>query len=164
MANGPYMRLSLADVELPDGTTFSQYVMRMPSAVMTCVLDDADRVLLIWRHRFIIDRWVWELPGGFADDGERPEDAAVREVIEETGWRPGPPTRIMSFQPFVGTADHPQELFLAHGATHVGDPTDVNEAASTAWVHIHDLTGMIERGEIVGAATIIAALYVLNRR
>jgi hypothetical protein len=31
---------------------------------MTVVLDDADdRVLLMRRHRFIVDRWVWELPG-----------------------------------------------------------------------------------------------------
>ncbi|MQA97759.1 MAG: NUDIX domain-containing protein [Streptosporangiales bacterium] len=158
------MRLSLADVELPDGTTFSQYVMRMPRAVMTCVIDDDHRILLIWRHRFIIDRWVWELPGGFADADELPEDAAVREVIEETGWRPRPPTRIMSFQPFVGTADHPQDLYLAHGASYVGEPTDVNEAASTGWFHVDDLPGMVERGEIVGAGTIIAALYVRNRR
>jgi 8-oxo-dGTP diphosphatase len=29
----------------------------------------------------------WTLPGGGLDHGERPEDAAVREVEEETGYR-----------------------------------------------------------------------------
>jgi hypothetical protein len=58
-----HIRLSIASVELPDGTMFDQYVMRLPRCAMTVVLDDAaERMLLIWRHRFIIDRWVWELP------------------------------------------------------------------------------------------------------
>src|SRR5689334_10108051 len=58
------MRLSIASVELPDGVQFEQYVFRMPKAAMMIVIDDNDRALMMWRHRFIIDRWVWELPGG----------------------------------------------------------------------------------------------------
>jgi hypothetical protein len=32
--------LSITEVELPDGVRFEQYVLRMPKAVMTLVLDD----------------------------------------------------------------------------------------------------------------------------
>ena len=80
--------LSIADVELPDGVRFEQYVLRVPAAAMVVVLDDADRVLMMWRHRFILDRWVWELPGGYLDPDEDPAVCAAREVEEETGWRP----------------------------------------------------------------------------
>ena len=57
----PFIRLSIASVGLPDGTDFEQYVMRMRRTATTAVLDDEDRVPLMWRYRFIIDRWVWEL-------------------------------------------------------------------------------------------------------
>ena len=81
--------MSLADIELPNHVRFTQYVFRMRRAVVTAVLDDAgERVLMMRRHRFIVDRWVWELPGGYVDDGEEPAAAAAREVEEETGWRP----------------------------------------------------------------------------
>jgi hypothetical protein len=61
----PHVRVSLADVELPDHVCFTQYVFRMRRCAMTVVLDDAgERALLMRRHRFIVDRWVWELPGG----------------------------------------------------------------------------------------------------
>jgi hypothetical protein len=67
----PHIRVSLADVELPNHVRFMQYVFRMRRCAMTVVLDDAgERVLLMRRHRFIVDRWVWELPGGYVDDGE----------------------------------------------------------------------------------------------
>src|SRR6266516_7393724 len=59
----PFIRLSIASVELPDGTEFEQYVMRMRRTATTVVVDDQDRVLLMWRHRFIVDRWVWETAG-----------------------------------------------------------------------------------------------------
>jgi 8-oxo-dGTP pyrophosphatase MutT (NUDIX family) len=54
----------------------------------TVGVDDQDRVLLMWRHRFIVDRWVWKLTGGYVDQAEDAAAAAAREVEEETGWRP----------------------------------------------------------------------------
>src|SRR5690242_18434131 len=59
-------RVSIAEVELPDGVRFEQWVLRLPKAAIVVVLNDAgDSVLMLWRHRFVINRWVWELPGGY---------------------------------------------------------------------------------------------------
>src|SRR6476620_1738856 len=78
--------LSVAHVELPDGAHFEQYVLRLPSATVVVVLNESNEVLMIRRHRWIIDRWVWEMPGGYVDEDERDNaKAAAREVEEETG-------------------------------------------------------------------------------
>jgi len=89
----PHIRLSVATVELPDGTVFDQYVMRMRRAAMTVVLDESrSHVLLVWRHRFIIDRRVWELPGGYADPAEEESVAALRRPLNLLwGSSPEPP-------------------------------------------------------------------------
>ncbi|TYK46849.1 NUDIX hydrolase [Actinomadura decatromicini] len=155
----PHIRLSVASVELPNGVEFDQYVVRLPRCVMTAVLDEAgEKILLIWRHRFIIDRWDWEVPGGYADPGEDPAATAVREAEEETGWRPRSVKHLFTFQPMVGSADAPQDLYVAYGADLVGRP-HVDEAEAVRWVPLDEAQRLIERGEIVGGATIMAVLH-----
>lgn len=130
---------------------------------MTAVVDDRGRVLLIRRHRWIIDRWVWELPGGYVDHVEDVSAAAAREVEEETGWRPtGPVEFMMTYQPIIGSGDCPQDLYIARGAEPTGAAPDINEASDVRWFPASDVPAMIAAGEVVGAATVIAVLQLLS--
>jgi 8-oxo-dGTP pyrophosphatase MutT (NUDIX family) len=159
------LNLRLAHVELPDGVHFEQYVLRMPKAAMTVVLDDArERVLMIYRHRWVLDQWTWELPGGYVDPDEDPQVTAAREVEEETGWRPKSVRRLTTFQPITGTADFENLIYLAEGAEDTGQPADVNEAAKVEWIALDSIRDRIARGEIIGAAAQIGLLTVLADR
>jgi 8-oxo-dGTP pyrophosphatase MutT (NUDIX family) len=156
------MRLSIADIELPDGVRFEKYVLRLPKAAITVLLDDtAQRVLMIWRHRVVPDFWSWELPGGYVDPDEDPHVAAAREVEEETGWRPSTVRLLTTFQPLAGVADFENQVFLAQGAEHIGPPADTNEAARVEWIDLDSVPDRIARGEIVSAGTQIGLLHVL---
>jgi hypothetical protein len=55
--DSPWVRLGQVDVELPDGQRIWHHVIRLRRAVAMLLLDDRDRVLMLWRHRFIPDRW-----------------------------------------------------------------------------------------------------------
>ncbi len=153
--------LSIADVELPDGVRFEQYVLRVPAAAIVVVLDDADCVLMMWRHRFILDRWVWELPGGYLDPDEDPAACAAREVEEETGWRPRTMEPLLTFQPMVGTIDQDNIVYLARGADHTGAAPDINEAERLGWIPLAEVQQRINDGEIVGAGSVAGLLAVL---
>jgi len=160
----PHVRVSLADVELPNQVRFTQYVFRMRRCAMTVVLDDpGERVLLMLRHRFIVDRWVWELPGGYVDVGEDPAAAAAREVEEETGWRPLRMEHVLSCQPMIGNADYAQELYLARGAVQAGVP-HLDETAEVRWVPLDEAQAMIASGNILGAVTVIGVQHALLLR
>lgn len=156
-------RLTIASVELPDGVQFEQYVLRLPKSATVAVVRDG-QVLMLWRHRFVIDAWVWELPGGYVDDNEDPLVTAAREVEEETGWRPGPLERLASFQPMVATVDSENLVLMAVGAEHISEESrDINEAERVAWIDLEKVPEMMERGEIVGSTSVVALLSVLRR-
>src|SRR4051812_34934625 len=84
-----WVEVWLDDVELPDGEHIEHHNLKFPRASTTAVVvDDRDRTLLTWRHRYITDTWGWEVPAGWAEPGEDPADAIRREIEEETGYRP----------------------------------------------------------------------------
>ncbi|MCU1639902.1 MAG: hydrolase [Nocardia sp.] len=157
-----HIRLSTVDIELPDGVEFTQYVARMPRCAMTLVINENREVLLMYRHRFIIDQWVWELPGGYVDHAEDVATAAAREVEEETGWRPRTMEHLVTYQPAIGTLDQPQEIYLAHGADLTDTAPDINEAEDIRWFSLDEAMAMIGRGEIIGAATVVGIYRALS--
>lgn len=156
--------VSIASVRLPDGVEFEQWVLRVPAAIMVLMLDDQDRVLMMWRHRFIINTWVWELPGGYLDPDEIPHAAAFREAEEETGWRPREVREYLRFQPMVGTVDQPNIIYLARGGHDTGAAPDINEAQEIRWIPLAEIPGLIESGQIVGAASVAGLMKVLLDR
>jgi 8-oxo-dGTP pyrophosphatase MutT (NUDIX family) len=158
----PWMRLGLADVELPSGHRFGHHVMRTPNQAAGAVVADPERgVLLLWRHRFITDRFGWEIPAGRIDPGEEPMAAAAREVEEETGWRPGPMRPLCDFNVASGVTDHRFTAFLAAGAEHIGAPTDAYEAERVEWLPVPAVRAALAAGEVVDGPGFACLSYVL---
>ncbi|MFJ4831757.1 NUDIX domain-containing protein [Streptomyces sp. NPDC088747] len=162
--DNPWVKLQLWDVEPPGMERFEHHVVRLHRVAITAVLDDQDRVLMMWRYRFVPQQWGWELPGGIVDEGEEPADTALREVVEETGWRPKSVDHVVTYQPMVGMVDSPHEIFVGHGADQVGPPTDLEEAGHIEWVPLADIPGLMARGDLMGSGTLVALLHILANR
>ncbi|MCZ1012103.1 NUDIX hydrolase [Streptomyces lydicus] len=160
-----WVTVALADIRTPDGVRFEHHKVYLPQAAMVAMIDDQDRVLMMWRHRFVPDLWNYELPGGLLDAGEDPAVAAAREVIEETGYRTtGTLERVVAFEPMIGTVASQHFVFIARGVEKVGEPTEKNEAAHMKWVPLDDVLGLIAAGKIRNSGTLVAVLHLLAAR
>jgi 8-oxo-dGDP phosphatase len=156
-----WMNLRLVDVELPSGDRFEHHVLRVPrEAAAAVVRDERSRVLLLWRHRFITDTWGWEIPGGRIDEGETAAEAAARETLEETGWRPGALRPLVAYHPLPGAVDQRFHVFVADGATPEGEP-DGDEAARVEWVEAGQVRELVRGSGVVDGYSLTALLYAM---
>ncbi|MER6917018.1 NUDIX hydrolase [Streptomyces sp. NPDC000594] len=159
-----WVRVAMADVELPDGRHLDHTVIRVRPVAVAAVVNAADEVLLLWRHRFITGAWGWELPSGGTGEGEDPAVAAGREFEEETGWRPGPMRLLLAVDPMPGISTSHHRVYWADGAERMGEPRDAIESARREWVSLARVPDLVQRGEIRSANTVAALLLLHHLR
>jgi 8-oxo-dGTP pyrophosphatase MutT (NUDIX family) len=63
------------------------YRVRSPDWVQILPITAAGEAVLVRQYRHGCQRLTLEIPGGLLDEGEHPAEAALRECLEETGYR-----------------------------------------------------------------------------
>jgi len=157
----PWFEVLLAGVELPDGRNLDHYLFRLPPVVLTAMADERDRVLLVWRYRFISGNWGWELPSGLADPAEDLAEAAAREALKETGWEPLSPVPLIKLHALPGLTDSIQHLFWSQRPVQRGKPGW--ETTRMDWHPLADAAELIASGQIRDVSTAAALLHLATR-
>jgi ADP-ribose pyrophosphatase len=138
-------------------------VRHIGSAVMMAV-DEKKRVLLVRQYRLPAGKCLWELPAGRLDPGEKPLQAARRELIEETGYRARQWTRLASFWVSPGYVQERMTIYLATDLT-AGEATPMDdERIETRWFTRKEIAEMIQAGKIEDAKTMIGFMTWRQRR
>lgn len=160
-----WVRLGLTDVQAPNGERWEYHVVHLARIAIALVVNDRDEALMLWRYRFATRQWGYELLGGLVDDGEDSAGTAAREAAEESGWKPtGEGEHLVSFEPLPGQVTAPVDVYVWHGAEHIGDPTDTEEVGTVEWVPLSRVNELARRQELLGSGTLVALLYYLNSR
>lgn len=160
-----WVRLRLVDVEAPNGERWDYHVVHLGRIAVALIVDSQDRVLMLWRYRFVTEQWGYELLGGLVDAGEDAAGTAARETEEESGWRPlGEPEHLVSFEPLPGQVTAPVDVFLWRGAQRIGGPTDTEETGRVEWVPLSRVPELAQCRELLGSGTLVALLYYLALR
>jgi len=117
-------------------------------------------------YRPAINRFLWELPAGSVDEGEEPDQAAVRECHEEIGLVPATVVRLASLFPTPGFCD---ESMVFYRCTKLTRPTrhveaDVDEQIEPRVFTLGAVRALIARGQIVDMKTVLGLGLVSLRR
>jgi 8-oxo-dGTP pyrophosphatase MutT (NUDIX family) len=133
------------------------YLIDAPHWINVIPLTDDDRVLLIRQYRFGTEELTLEIPGGMCDADEPPEEAARRELREETGHDAESLVEIGWVHPNPAIQNNRCYTYLARGLRKVGNPEpDAHESFEQLTVPLSDIPGMIERREITHALVVTA--------
>jgi ADP-ribose pyrophosphatase len=103
-------------------------------------------------------QFLWELPAGTVDPGEKPLQTARRELVEETGYRAKKWTKLAEFYPSPGFLTEKMTIYLATGLT-AGEPKPMDdERITTRWFKAKEIDDMIRAGKIMDAKTNVGFL------
>ncbi|HZT78858.1 MAG TPA: NUDIX hydrolase, partial [Gemmataceae bacterium] len=114
---GRKIQVAVETEALPDGRTARRDVVIHPGAVAIIPMVDADHVCLLQNRRPVVGETLWEIPAGTLEPNEPPEQAAVRELAEETGYRAARWRKLAAFYPSPGVLSERTHLFVAEGLT-----------------------------------------------
>ena len=156
----PYFRVVRSRVQRPDESETEYHTIDFSRPAVAVVLrDESGRVLLVRQQRFIVERDVWALPSGGVEAGESLEEAAARELEEETGMRASSLSHLVSFYPSYGVSNQVFHCFLAEHADLRRAP-DANEVDRTAWFTPAEVAELIRIGEIPDGFSLVPLLQL----
>jgi len=158
-----WLSLREDSVELPDGRTTIYGVVTCGHCVGVLPFVDRDTVLLIRQYRYVAGRATWEMPTGGVHAGEALEDAAQRELAEETGHRAQRLTRISTYHTSKSVVDETAHLFVGEELVAAPVRPDDTEFIAVRPFPFASALDMVLSGEIVDSMTIIHAARARER-
>jgi ADP-ribose pyrophosphatase len=98
------------------GSTGPHYSLQTKDYVSVVAFTDDDQLLLVRQFRPAVARMTLELPSGHVEPGETPEQAARKELLEETGYLADTFTLLGNLSPDTGRLGNRMWCFFARGA------------------------------------------------
>jgi ADP-ribose pyrophosphatase len=162
---GPVFWVTTDEVEEPGGIRARRDVIHHTGSVVVLAVDESrsePRVLLERQYRHAAQDYLWELPAGRIDPGEKPLPAAKRELLEETGYTAAHWRRILHFYASPGFVAETMTVFLATGLrAGVAQPED-DEVIHLRLVPLSTAVNMLS-GKVRDAKTISSVLWLDHR-
>jgi len=156
--DGKIMHVRRDIVELSDGSEAFREVVDHSGGVCVLALDDEGRVLTVRQFRYPFERVLQEIPAGKLERGEDPDEAAARELREETGAVAGRMERLGEIYPTPAYCGEIIRMYLARDLVFGENDLDEGEFLDVERVPFDELVEKVLAGEIRDAKTVAAVL------
>ncbi len=154
-----YMDLYQDRVRTPKGNVIAYTRYRASDVVIVVPFLDSERLVMIRQYRYPVDKVLLEFPAGHVETGEDPENTAVRELEEETGYKAEKIEYIYKYHPSVSRSRQTVHVFRATGLSEKGATRhDGGEDINMEVLTVGELRRLIQKGEVECAGTLVSYL------
>jgi len=132
--NGRVVQVSTERLRYANGREYDNDYVRHPGAAAVVAIDGAKRVCVVRQYRHGVEDFLWEIPAGKLDAGERPDVCAMRELKEETGVSAGRWTSLGLYIPAPAIFTELIHLYLARDLEVGAASPDADEELELKWL------------------------------
>jgi len=164
---GPVFWVTTDQVQEPGGVRARRDIVHHSGSVVVLAVDESGsvpRILLERQYRHAAKDYLWELPAGRIDPGEKPLPAAQRELLEETGYSADKWRRILYFYASPGFVAETMSVYMATGVRPGKAQPEDDEVILKRMVALPAAIRMVLNGTIRDAKTIASVLWLDRQR
>ncbi|NLF74977.1 MAG: NUDIX hydrolase [Chloroflexi bacterium] len=164
----PWLRVAAEHVRLPNGHEIPDfYRIEMPEWVQVFAVDGEGQVAMIEHYKHGAGMTSLELPAGYIDPGETPDESARRELLEETGLEADEWHSLGRYFIDGNRGCGATHVFLARGVRQVASPAlEASEILAQRRLPLDDVRRLWLDGQLRNLGTLGAvglALAILER-
>ena len=152
---------SVQSTPTPTGDPY--YFLELADYVSIVAITVAGTVVLVRQFRPVLDRTTLELPSGHVDAGELPEEAARRELLEETAYEAGELELLGVMAPDVGRLGNRMWCYFARDVKHPAIAAPVESGISVVEVTVPELFAAVADGTFDHALNAAALMLAVVR-
>lgn len=140
---------------------YREHVLAGDAAIIMPITDN-NEVIMIQEPRTPIGKVVLAFPAGMIEKGETPEEGAIRELEEETGYRANNLKKIREVYPAIGYSNEKTIIFIARDLVKTQRNLDETEDIKVIKIPLDEVKEMLEKNEIKTSSETVALMYYFN--
>lgn len=156
---GRIITLFKKKIKLPNHYITTLEIIQHPGAVLVIPFLSKNKMIFIRQFRAVINKYIYELPAGTLNIGEKPLLCARREIIEETGYAAKKLIRLGAIYPVPGYSTEKISIYKAIDLIKKQKQTDVDEVLENRIFTRTKVKSLFKQGKIVDAKTISALAF-----
>ena len=141
-----------------DEILYREHVLAGHAAIIMPIMEDGS-LLMIREPRTPIGKTVLAFPAGMIEEGETPEEGALRELEEETGYRAQIIKKMREVYPAIGYSNEKTIIFLAKDLVKTHRHLDETEDIEVVKVPMEEVKLMLDNNEIITSSETVALLH-----
>lgn len=160
--SGKIISVQVDDVKLPDGSVAKREIVKHPGAVAIIAVTDDEKIVFVEQYRKPLEKTLIEIPAGKLEKDEQPEQTAIRELEEETGYTTNQLQYVTSFYTSPGFADEMIYLYFTDQLSRLEEKIagDEDEFVELIELSLNEALQYVKEQKIHDAKTMYALSYL----